>query len=108
MKSIDLIDVQFAPRPYEGRQLPSFNTTSFTETVEVEAGTLIVYTNQRLLRVIVNLLEPEAPDSFVNWGFFNAFFERKEYAEAYVMEPYAKQMMKDDSNLRSEFYKKLE
>ena len=100
--------LHFAQRPYEGRQLPSFNTTSFTETVEVEAGTLIVYTNQRLLRVIVNLLEPEAPDSFVNWGFFNAFFERKEYAEAYVMEPYAKQMMKNDSNLRSEFYKKLE
>lgn len=100
-------NVQFAPRPYEGRQLPSFNCTPYTETVEVEAGTLIVYTNQRQLRVIVNLLEPEAPDSFVNWGFFNAFFERKEYAEAYVMEPVAKQMLKNDSELRTEFYKKL-
>jgi hypothetical protein len=100
-------DVQFAPRPYEGRQLPSFKCNSFIEKVDVEAGTLIVYTNQRQLRVIVNLLEPEAPDSFVNWGFFNAFFERKEYAEAYVMEPHAKQMMKEDSSLRNEFYKKL-
>ena len=100
-------DVQFAPRPYEGRQLPSFKCNSLTEKVDVEAGTLIVYTNQRQLRVIVNLLEPEAPDSFVNWGFFNAFFERKEYAEAYVMEPYAKQMMKADTSLRNEFYKKL-
>ena len=100
-------NVQFAPRPYEGRQLPTFNCNAFTEKVDVEAGTLIVYTNQRQLRVIVNLLEPEAPDSFVNWGFFNAFFERKEYAESYVMEPYAKQMIKDDPNLRSEFYKKL-
>jgi murein tripeptide amidase MpaA len=100
-------DVQFAPKPYEGRQLPSFKCFSFTETVEIEAGTLIVFTNQRAIRVIVNLLEPEAPDSFVNWGFFNAFFERKEYAEAYVMEPYAKQMMKDNPQLRSDFYKKL-
>jgi len=100
-------DVRFAPRPYEGRQLLSFKCFPFTETVEVEAGTLIVYTNQRAIRVIVNLLEPEAPDSFVNWGFFNAFFERKEYAEAYVMEPYAKQMMKDNPPLRSNFYKKL-
>ena len=81
---------------------------SFTETAEVDAGTLIVYTNQRAIRVIINLLEPEAPDSFVSWGFLNAFFERKEYAEAYVMEPYAKQMMKDDSSLRTEFYKKLD
>jgi hypothetical protein len=100
-------DVQFAPRPYEGRQLPSFKCNSFIEKVDVEAGTLIVYTNQRQLRVIVNLLEPEAPDSFVRWGFFNAFFERKEYAEAYVMEPYAKQMMKGDVSLRNEFYNKL-
>ena len=100
-------NIKFALRPYEGRQLPSLNCSSFTETVAVESGTIIVYTNQRLLRVIVNLLEPEAPDSFVNWGFFNAFFERKEYAEAYVMEPYAKQMMKEDAALRNEFYKKV-
>ena len=100
-------DVQFAQKPYEGRQLLSFKCFPFTENAEVEAGTLIVYTNQRAIRVIVNLLEPEAPDSFVNWGFFNAFFERKEYAEAYVMEPYAKQMMKDNPQLRSDFYKKL-
>jgi hypothetical protein len=100
-------NVKFAPRLYEGRQLPSFNCSSFTETVEVESETIMVYTNQRLLRVIVNLLEPEAPDSFVSWGFFNAFFERKEYAEAYVMEPYAKQMIKNDPELRTEFYKKL-
>lgn len=100
-------NVNFAPRPYEGRQLPAFNIECFSEACNVPAGSLIIYTNQRQLRVIVNLLEPEAPDSFVNWGFFNAFFERKEYAEAYVMEPYAKQMMKDDPQLKSEFYKKL-
>ncbi len=100
-------NVKFAPRPYEGRQLPSFQCNSFSEWIEIEAGTLIVYTNQRQLRVIINLLEPEAPDSFVSWGFFNAFFERKEYAEAYVMEPYAKQMIKDNPDLRSELYKKL-
>ena len=87
--------------------MPVFNVESFTELCEIQSGSLIVYTNQRQLRVIVNLLEPEAPDSFVNWGFFNAFFERKEYAEAYVMEPYAKLMMKDDPTLRNEFYKKV-
>lgn len=100
-------NVSFAPRPYEGRQLPAFNIECFSEVCDVPAGSLIIYTNQRQLRVIVNLLEPEAPDSFVNWGFFNAFFERKEYAEAYVMEPYAKQMMKEDPQLKNEFYKRL-
>lgn len=100
-------NLKFAPRPYEGRQLPSLNVESYSEHYEIQSGSLIVYTNQRQLRVIVNLLEPEASDSFVNWGFFNAFFERKEYAEAYVMEPYAKQMIKDDPALRNEFYKKV-
>ncbi|MDT3695215.1 MAG: M14 family metallopeptidase [Ignavibacterium sp.] len=100
-------NIQFSSYPYEGRQLPSFSVESFTEKCDVPAGSLVVYTNQRQLRIIVNLLEPEAPDSFVNWGFFNAFFERKEYAEAYVMEPYAKRMMKEDQQLKSEFYKKL-
>lgn len=100
-------NVTFAVRPYEGRQMPSFNVESFIEQCDIQSGSLIIYTNQRQLRVIVNLLEPEAPDSFVHWGFLNAFFERKEYAEANVMEPYAKQMLKDDPSLKNEFYKKL-
>lgn len=101
-------DIQFAPKPYEGRQLPIFNTICFEQVVTLPKGTYIVPTNQRTLRVIVNLLEPDAPDSFVHWGFFNAFFERKEYAEAYIMEPYAKRMIENDQALKNEFYKKLE
>ena len=101
-------NVSFAPRPYEGRQLPSFDSECFEENVLMPKGTYIVPTNQRSLRVILNLLEPDAPDSFVHWGFFNAFFERKEYAEAYVMEPYAKTMIENDPSLKNEFYKKLE
>lgn len=98
---------QFSVRPYEGRQQATFNAVRFDEMVIVPEGTFVVPTNQRTLRVIVNLLEPSAPDSFAKWGFFNSFFERKEYAEDYVMEPIAKQMLKDDSRLRSEFYSKL-
>lgn len=101
-------NVAFAPRPYEGRQLPSFSTICFEEEVTLPKGTYFVPTNQRALRVIVNLLEPDAPDSFVHWGFFNAFFERKEYAEAYVMEPFAKMMIENNQILRNEFYKRLE
>lgn len=101
-------NVSFAPRPYEGRQIPSFQTECFEEKVIMPKGTYIIPTNQRALRVIVNLLEPDAPDSFVHWGFFNAFFERKEYAEAYVMEPYAKIMIENNQSLRNEFYKRLE
>jgi hypothetical protein len=44
----------------------------------------------------------------VSWGFFNAFFERKEYAEAHVMEPIARQMMEENEDLREEFLTMLE
>jgi hypothetical protein len=99
---------QFTPRPYEGKQQVMFDVIPFTEKIKVPKGTFVVKTSQRTLRVIVNLLEPTAPDSFARWGFFNSFFERKEYAEAYIMEPIAKHMLKNDSKLREEFNRKLD
>lgn len=101
-------NVLFNSAPYEGRQLLKFDCKLFEDEVRIQKGTIIVPTDQRQLMVIVHLLEPEAPDSFVNWGFFNAFFERKEYAEPYVMEPFARMMLEDDPVLREKFYKKLE
>jgi hypothetical protein len=102
------INDEFSSHPYEGRQQITFNLSSLDEKVKLPKGTFVVQTNQRTLRVIVNLLEPMAPDSFVKWGFFNSIFERKEYAEAYVIEPIAKQMLKDDVKLGKEFYIKVD
>lgn len=101
-------NVSFYPYPYEGRHLPKFRIESFTEEVVVPPGTILVPLNQRQLKVIVNLFEPEGPDSLVSWGFFNAFFERKEYAESYVMEPVAQKMLNENTALREEFLRKLE
>ena len=101
------INDQFAPRPYEGKQQVTFDVIPFTQKMKLPKGTIVVRTNQRTLRVIANLLEPMAPDSLVRWGFFNSIFERKEYAEAYIMEPIAKQMLKDNSKFREEFNAKL-
>lgn len=100
-------NVSFTPFPYEGRQLLKFDCEKFEEEVLIRKGTFWIPVDQRQLRLIVNLFEPEAVDSFVNWGFFNAFFERKEYAESYVMEPYAKVMLENDSELEQEFLKKI-
>lgn len=55
----------------------------------------------------MNLLEPAGSDSLVAWGFFNAVFEQKEYAEAYVMEPLARRMLSEDAGLRREFEERL-
>ena len=97
------VDIEFAVKPYEGRQRLECGVEKFVEEAALPAGTFIVYTQQRALRVIMHLLEPQAPDSFVSWGFFNAFFERKEYAEPYIMEPIAQKMLDDNPMLQAEF-----
>lgn len=100
--------VKFQSWPYEGRFQPSFDLSSFSETLTVPKGSYIVPTDQRTIRLIVNLLEPKAPDSFVRWGFLNIIFEQKEYFEDYSMEPIAEAMMKKDKGLNEEFQRKLE
>src|SRR5438876_3290903 len=42
------------------------------------------------------LFRSQAPDSLLAWGFFNAIFERKEYAEPYVMESLARDMRSEE------------
>src|SRR6266850_355528 len=71
------------------------------------AGSVIVPLDQRAGRVAVHLLEPQAPDSLLAWGFFNAIFERKEYAEPYVMETVARDMLAKDPKLKEEFEKRV-
>jgi hypothetical protein len=97
----------FAAKPYEGRARVDVSCTSSKKIATFPKGTFIIQTAQRTRRVITHLLEPESPDSFVAWGFFNAFFERKEYAEAYVMEPVAQNMLKASAGLRHEFEERM-
>ncbi|GAB4287567.1 MAG: M14 family metallopeptidase [Ignavibacteriaceae bacterium] len=101
-------DVKFWQRPYEGRQLAEYNCKVFPEKVKLGEGTIIIPVKQRTFRIILNLFEPESPDSLAAWGFFNAFFERKEYAEVYIMEPVAEKMLNEEEKIRNEFLNKLE
>jgi Zinc carboxypeptidase len=104
--------------PFEGRH-PTFNGEAMNgagkygdcalvrEKVTYPAGSAVVRLDQRLSRVVVEWLEPAAPDSALQWGFFDAIFEQKEYGEAYVLEKLAREMMARDSKLKAEFEKKI-
>jgi hypothetical protein len=83
--------------------MPQFDVERTTEVREFPAGSLVIPVAQPLGKLILNLLEPEAPDSFAKWGFFNAIFEEKEYAEHYVLETLAREMMQKDPELKREF-----
>jgi hypothetical protein len=97
--------VTFAQQPYEGRFRPQFSHTQKQREQLFAAGSVVIPTAQLRGKLAMHLLEPDGPDSFIAWGFFNAIFERKEYAEAYVMEPLARDMLSEDPQLAREFAK---
>ena len=58
-------------------------------------------------RLVMALLEPQAPDALAAWGAFNNHFERKEYMEAYVAEAVAREMLEADPAVREAFERLL-
>lgn len=99
--------VQFSSRPFEGRQTASFTGKWGTEPRELPGGSLFVPMAQPKARLVAALLEPQAPDSFAAWGFFNAHFEVKEYMEDYVAEEVAGEMMASQPEIAAEFKQRL-
>jgi Zinc carboxypeptidase len=108
VESYRLTNVVWPGEPFEGRHMPRFSVEPITETREFPAGSIVIPVGQPLGRVVLNLLEPQAPDSFAKWGFFNAIFEEKEYAEHYVLETLAREMMAADPDLKREFERLVE
>jgi hypothetical protein len=58
--------------------------------------------------LIMHALEPDAPDSFFKWGFFNTILERKEYGERYASEALGVDMLAGDPVIKAEFEQRLE
>ena len=107
VESYQLGDPRWQERPFEGRHAVRFKAARKREQRTIPAGTVLVPMNQRTATVIVNLLEPTAPDALAGWGFFDAIFEQKEYGESCVLERLASDMMQKDTTLRVEFVAKL-
>lgn len=100
-------DLKFSPASFENRVPVSFKTTAVSMKKTVVAGSYIVPVVQLTANVIIQLLEPDAPDSLMTWGFFNSAFEQKEYGESYVLEKLAREMLSRDPALRREFEERI-
>jgi hypothetical protein len=100
-------EVSHEAATFEGRPRTTVKGTWRDEPRDIGAGALFVPIAQPKARLVMSLLEPQAPDSFVSWGFFDTAFEKKEYLENYVAEEVARQMLEQDPALRSEFERRL-
>ena len=90
-------------RPYEGHYL-HYNVQVRTVTREVtyRAGDYLVYTDQPAVRYIVETLEPQAPDSYFAWNFFDGILQQKEYFSSYVFEDIALDLLNSDPEMAAE------
>jgi hypothetical protein len=95
--------VSWDERPNEGRHPAHFEVESIVEERTFPAGSVVVDMNQRRSQVAAHILEPMGPDSYVQWGFFDPIFEQKEYADSYVIEKLAREMLDSNQGLRAEF-----
>ena len=99
--------VAYSKAPFEGHTTMTFEGQWQPETRAIAAGSLFVPIAQPNARVLVALLEPQAPDSLAAWGFFNTAFEAKEYMEPYVAEQVARELLAKDPKVAAAFNQKL-
>jgi len=108
-------DFETVKKPYEGHYL-HYNT-SISETVQkvhYNKGDYVVAImkppvnqdmrgNSQLFPLkmyALETLEPEAPDSYFNWNFFDGILMQKEWYSDYVFEDIAADLLKKDKSLR--------
>ena len=89
---------------YEGHY-QHYNTkiVSSEEVITFKQGDYYIDTNQRAFRYLMETLEPQAPDSFFNWNFFDTILQQKEGFSPYVWEDMASELLKNNEKLRMEF-----
>ncbi len=100
--------VQPAAQSMEGRQRMQLAGQWQPEVRNEAAGALFVPSAQPKIRLLMQILEPLAPDSFASWGGMNTVFERKEYMEDYVAEEQARRMLAASPALKREFEARLQ
>lgn len=93
---------------FEGHVLVSAASYAHAPRQETfPAGSVRVPFDQPLGMLAAVMLEPESPDSLLQWGFFPEILQRTEYIEAYAIAPLAEAMLARDPQLKAEFEAKL-
>lgn len=94
--------------PYEGHYLHSeIKVSYFEKEIAFYAGDYFISTNQTTRRYLCEVLEPQSPDGFFAWNFFDSILQQKEWFSDYVFEDIAAELLKTDLELKKEFEKAM-
>jgi hypothetical protein len=86
---------------YEGHYLHSkLKVKKVMQKVLFKEGDYMIYTNQSINRYLIETLEPQAPDSYFSWNFFDGILQRKEYFSAYVFEDSALEILEKNPAIK--------
>jgi hypothetical protein len=104
VESYKIDTYQTRKQAYEGHY-QHYNTTvkSTEETLTFREGDYLINTNQNALRYLLETLEPQAPDSFFNWNFFDTVLQQKEGFSPYVWEDQALELINNNEKLKMAF-----
>ena len=98
-----ITDYKTSQLPYEGHYLHSdVQVTTKRMPRQFFKGDYVVYMNQPANRFLVEVLEPQAVDSYFNWNFFDSILMQKEYFSSYVFEDLAAEYLEKDPELRKQ------
>ncbi len=104
IESYQIANYKTTEKPYEGHYL--HHNTEITKTnidQQFKKGDLYISTDQKGFRYLIETLEPEAPDSFFNWNFFDTILQKKEGFSPYVFEDLAIEILNENSKLKADF-----
>ena len=89
---------------YEGHY-QHYNTTITSSEKELtfKTGDILIKTDQPALRYLLETLEPQAPDSFFNWNYFDTILQQKEGFSPYVWEDKAQALLASNPKLQIDF-----
>ncbi|WP_299754129.1 M14 family zinc carboxypeptidase [uncultured Pontibacter sp.] len=98
-----IADYKTGQRPYEGHYL-HYDVQVQTRRMPRQffKGDYVVYLNQEANRFLVEVLEPQAVDSYFNWNFFDSILMQKEYFSSYVFEDLAAEYLEQKPKLRQQ------
>lgn len=107
VESYKIVSYKTVTAPYEGHYM-HYNTETETSNKQIlfKKGDYLIDTKQEGIRYILEVLEPEAPDSFFNWNYFDTILQQKEHYSSYVFEDIAESILKNDLTLKKKFEEK--